>query len=255
MPEVKEGDVIVVWFSCGAASAVAAKKTLEMYGDLCQVKIVNNPIADEHSDNRRFLKDVEKWLGVEIEFATHSQFPSCSCSDVWDRERYMSGAKGAPCTRYLKKRARQQWEDRNSFQWIVMGFTSEEKHRSDRFIKYERDNLLPVLIDHGITKSMCFDMINDAGIRLPEIYLLGYPNANCIGCVKSASPTYWNHVRKMHPLVFKSRAEQSRRIGCKLVKVKGKRIFLDELPADAKGRPIKNMNFECGIFCEEKKIK
>lgn len=26
---VKEGDVIAVWFSCGAASAVAAKKTID----------------------------------------------------------------------------------------------------------------------------------------------------------------------------------------------------------------------------------
>ena len=86
---------------------------------------------------------------------------------------------------------------------------------------------------------------------LPAIYLMGYPNANCIGCVKATSPTYWNHVRQHHPDVFQHRAEQSRKLGAKLVRYKGQRIFLDELPPDAKGRPLKSMDFECGIFCEE----
>jgi hypothetical protein len=29
-------------------------------------------------------------------------------------------------------------------------------------------------------------------------------------------------------------------------------MFLDELPMDAKGRDLKYINFECGLFCEEK---
>ena len=59
-------------------------------------------------------------------------------------------------------------------------------------------------------------------------------------------------MRKQDPKVFAARAKQSRRIGARLVRVKGERIFLDELDAEAKGRPMKDMNFECGIFCEEK---
>lgn len=85
-----------------------------------------------------------------------------------------------------------------------------------------------------------------------SMYKQGYPNANCIGCVKATSPTYWNHVRKMHPEVFAARAKQSRVIGARLVRVNDKRIFLDELSLDAKGRPMKTMQIECGIFCEEK---
>ena len=56
----------------------------------------------------------------------------------------------------------------------------------------------------------------------------------------------------MHPEVFKDRAEKSREYGTKLVRLKGKRIFLDELPLDAVGRPMKNMEVECGIFCDMK---
>ena len=49
---------ITVWFSSGAASAVAAKLTLMKYGHNNNVRIVNNPIKEEHEDNKRFLKDV-----------------------------------------------------------------------------------------------------------------------------------------------------------------------------------------------------
>ena len=47
MSEVKKGDHITVWFSCGAASAVAAKKTIELYGDIATIRVVNNPVAEE----------------------------------------------------------------------------------------------------------------------------------------------------------------------------------------------------------------
>lgn len=40
MPKPSNGDKIAVWFSCGAASAVAAKLTVEQYGDRCDVHLV-----------------------------------------------------------------------------------------------------------------------------------------------------------------------------------------------------------------------
>lgn len=249
----KEGDVIAVWFSSGAASAVAARRTFEKYGNLCTIRVINNPIKEEDEDNLRFLRDIEKWIGIEIEFARYSKYPSASVKEVWDDVGYMSGIAGAPCTKFLKKGARQQWEAENHHDWLVMGFTADEKKRSDMFRLTERSNVLPVLIDDGITKDDCFHIITSAGIELPRTYSIGWPNGNCPGCVKATSPTYWNFTRKHRPDVFEDRAEQSRRIGAKLVRYQGKRIFLDELPETAKGRPMKSMKMpECGLFCEEK---
>jgi len=242
---------ITVWFSCGAASAVAAKKTIELYPD-ARVRVVNSPIAEEHEDNQRFLKDVEAWLGLPIEVAVNSKFPNQSCVEVWDKRSFMSGPLGAPCTVELKKKARQEWEASNPSDYMVLGFTFEEKGRAERFKLTERENLLTPLIDLKYDKFMCFEEIRKAGLKLPEIYKLGYPNANCIGCVKATSPTYWNHVRLMHPEVFRERAEQSSRVGAKLVRVRGERIFLKDLdPADG-GESLRSMQFECGLFCEEK---
>jgi hypothetical protein len=249
MEEIKN-KTIAVWFSCGVASAVTAKKTVEKYGQNNNILIVNNPVKEEHEDNQRFLKDVEKWIGLPIIQALNTEINTISAYDVWEKRKYMSGVKGAPCTSLLKKQARYEFELKHDIDYHVLGFSVDEKHRHERFVKYERENVLPVLIDEGLTKEDCFKIVELAGIELPYIYKLGYPNANCIGCVKSSSPSYWNLVREKHPEVFEERAEQSRRIKCKLVKVKGKRIFLDELPEDAKGGKIKS--YECGIFCDTK---
>lgn len=246
----KQGDTIAVWFSCGVASAIAAKKTIEKYGDICKIRILNNPIKEEHEDNRRFLKDVEKWLGYPIESVIHKKWPNSSCVEVWDYANFMSGPYGAYCTRILKKEARQQWERENDWDWLVLGFTVEEQKRYDNFILTERDNLLPVLIEDNLSKQDCFYILNEAKIEPPKIYQHGFPNANCIGCVKATSATYWNLVRKEFPEVFEQRATQSRKIGAKLARHKGKRIFLDELSPDAKGHKLKNYHIECGIFCE-----
>lgn len=243
-----KGKTITVWFSCGAASAVAAKKTIELYGKNNKILVVNNPIAEEHEDNRRFLHDVEKWLGVEILSATNSAYPSCSAVDVWEKASYMAGTKGAPCTTQLKKMARYQFERANPTDYLVMGFTSEEVGRHLRLANEERSDLLPVLIDLGISKEECFKIVKSAGITIPHIYSLGFPNGNCIGCPKATSPTYWNLVRQHFPKIFKARADLSRRIGCRLVRVKNKRIFLDELSPDTKGRKIKS--WDCSIFCD-----
>lgn len=240
---------ITVWFSCGAASAIAAKKTIELYGANNRIRVVNNPIKEEHYDNQRFLKDIEKWLGIEIEFAINPKFPDQSCETVWRKRNFMAGNFGAPCTLHLKKNARQVWEVKNKSDYIVLGFTSDEYKRADRFKNTQRDNLLTPLIDLNITKQDCFNILLHENIKLPEIYSFGYPNANCIGCVKASSPTYWNLVRKTFPDVFDQRMKLSEQLGAKLVRYKGKRIQLTELPVDAKGRDLKSYDFECGIFC------
>lgn len=243
---------IVVWFSCGAASAVAAYETIRQFGSTYNVRIVNNIVLEEHSDNWRFLRECQEWFGQPIEFATNPKFPFPSARDVWAKRSFMSGPKGAPCTIELKKEARRRWEETNLFDFMVFGFTADEQHRHDMFVLTERSNVMPVLIQMGLTKQDCLDYVASYGLRLPIMYELGFPNANCIGCVKATSPTYWNHVRLHFPAVFADRAIQSRDLGARLVRYNGERIYLDELPVDAVGRPLKSLIMpECGIFCEE----
>lgn len=116
----------VVWYSCGAASAVAAKLTLEQYPDALIVCCV---IPSEHPDNERFMKDCEKWYGKEI-----IKLKSDKYKDPWDvfeKTRYLVGPYGARCTTELKKIVRQKFQKLSDRQ--VFGFTSEESDRADRF--------------------------------------------------------------------------------------------------------------------------
>jgi hypothetical protein len=241
-------ETIAIWFSCGAASAVAAKLTVDKYKDTHNILIVNNPIKEEHEDNRRFLKDVEKWIEHPILEAKCKEYPSASIVDVFEKRKYMSGIQGAPCTMLLKKQARYEFELEHDIDWHVLGFTIDEWKRQKNFNERERGNTIPILVTNLITKEDCFKIFRKAGIKLPVVYDMGLPNANCIGCVKSQSPTYWNLIRGLFPEQYKNREEQSRRIGVKLVKLHGKRIFLDELKPTDKGGKIKN--WECGIFCD-----
>jgi hypothetical protein len=104
------GKKIAVWFSCGGASAVAAKLTIDKYGKDNEVIVCNTSIKEEDEDNRRFLNDVENWIGQKVEIVNSSKFPNQSAVEVWDKVNYMSGIHGAPCTKQLKKEARYEWQ-------------------------------------------------------------------------------------------------------------------------------------------------
>ena len=235
----------VVWFSCGAASAVAAKVACET-GDVRDV-VYCDTLSTEHPDNVRFFEDVQTWIGRPIRKIKSTKFDSID--DVFVRTKYMSGIKGARCTTEMKKIPRVYFQLPTDVH--VFGYTSDEKKRADDF--EERNPELSVewiLIDQGISKTQCLDRLSAAGIALPAMYTLGFDHNNCIGCVKATSPGYWNRTRKYFPEVFKRRAEQSRALGARLTRVKNVRIFLDELdpsvqaPDDA---------IECGPVCQEVK--
>ncbi len=234
---------ILVWFSCGAASAVAAKLITERYPKEQVQVLYCDTSAEEHSDNIRFRSDVERWIGAGV-ITLKGRYSTPT--EVFEARRFMSGPHGAPCTVELKKRLRFDYQQADDYH--VFGYTVDEVRRKERF---ERDNpeleLLWPLIDAGMTKDDCKLSLSEAGIELPEMYKLGYANNNCKGCVKATSPHYWNKIRQDFPEIFQSRSEQSRRIGSKLARVKGKRIYLDELQPE--NIEVVPEDLSCGPQC------
>lgn len=242
---------VLSWFSCGDASAVAAKLTVEKYGDRCEV-LYCDTFAYEHPDNRRFFADVEKWLGREIKVLRSEEYRDIY--DVFERTRWLVGVGGARCTTELKKNVRKGYQVPDDIH--VFGFTADEQRRVDRFWKENPELFAEFpLIESGITKAGCHERIRQAGIEIPAMYRLGYKNNNCIGCVKGQSG-YWNKIRKDFPAVFAKMAATERSLGAAICKKEGvtdgkrwrKRVFLDELPADA-GRHEPEADIECGVLC------
>lgn len=83
----------------------------------------------------------------------------------------------------------------------------------------------------------------DLGIRRPIMYDLGYPNNNCIGCIKGGMG-YWNKIRVDFPEVFEKRAKLERELGCSCING----LYLDELEP-GRGRMDMEIFPECGIMC------
>ncbi len=244
----------VVWFSCGAASAVAAKLACDAYGDGCEV-VYCDTMATEHPDNARFFVDVQRWIGREITKIRSSRY--ATIDEVFERVRYMSGVKGARCTAELKKLPRLEFERPDDVH--LFGYTSDERKRAADFEDQNPALIVEwILIDHGVTKAACHQLLRDAGIAQPAMYGLGFEHNNCIGCVKSSSAGYWNKVRRLFPEVFARRAAQGRLLGWKPVILReerdpetGKRhnvrCSLDDLPPDAEAP---DDDIDCGPVCQ-----
>ena len=240
---------VVVWFSCGAASAVAAKLAVERYGPDVHV-VYCNTLQSEHPDNLRFLKDVERWLGISIEIIRSTKYENVD--EVFEQTRYMAGIKGARCTVELKKVPRFNYQLPDDIH--IFGLTADEGKRIRTFEHNNPElNLEWILREQGIMKEMCYRRLRDAGITLPTMYSLGFKNNNCIGCVKATSAVYWDRVRTHFPDIYARRAAQSRAIGVKLVRYHGTRIFLDELPAKITDRR-KEEDIECGPVCAQELV-
>lgn len=239
---------IVCHFSCGAASAVATKLTLVSYGHT-NVVIFNAFIKEEHPDNRRFLTDCEKWFEHPVTTLRDERY-GASAQEVWRKKRFLSnGLWGAPCSAALKREIIDAQILPNDVH--VFGFTREEKKRADRWLVHNNDpHAIFPLINRDLSHADCLGIVERAGIRLPEMYRLGFNNANCIGCCKGGEG-YWNKVRDVFPDQFAQVVQIQESIGPNSYLFRdrktGERFGLKDLPVDA-GRHDEELP-ECSFFC------
>lgn len=248
---------VLAWFSCGDASAYAAKLAVDKYEGRCEV-LYCDTFAYEHPDNRRFFADVERWLGHEIKVLRSEEYKDIY--DVFERTRWLVGIGGARCTTELKKNVRKAYQQVDDVH--VFGYTAEEQVRVDRFWQENPELLAEFpLMAGGFTKADCHAAVRAAGIELPAMYRLGYNNNNCIGCVKGQSG-YWNKIRRDFPEAFAKMALMERSLNAAINKKEGvtngnrwrKRVFLDELPPNA-GRYSAEPDIECGVICITEKTR
>lgn len=244
---------VVCWFSCGAASAVAAKEALSASTGEVVIAYCDTS-KREHPDNMRFLKDCERWFGQEILILGNDDFGR-DTDRVFRETRYLVGPRGARCTAELKKKVR--WGFQRPDDVVVIGFTTDEYKR--RAVKLQNAEPLTrfwyILHERGITKQHCYGRLRNAGIELPKMYQLGYKNNNCIGCVKGQAG-YWNKIRIDFPERFTEMSAIERELGRTICKKewtedgvrKRKRLYLDELPHDL-GKYDREPDIECGVFC------
>ena len=210
------------WISAGVSSFIAGyleRDTIDKY--------IYIDIDDQHPDSMRFIKDCEKVLGKKVEIL---KSPYGSVENAVKAFGYFRVVRTgfAPCTAWLKKRVRKEWEQAHTYYGItyVWGMDWNEKHRADSLVDTMTDfeHCFP-LIDRCLTKEQAHGMCERLGVKRPLMYDLGYNNNNCIGCVKGGMG-YWNKIRVDFPEVFERRAKLERELNGKIIKECCKYIFL-----------------------------
>lgn len=243
---------VIGWVSCGITSAVACKIAIERFPN---VRLYYMEIDSAHEDNERFINDLEKWYGQKIHRIRSRKYKDQF--EVIEKTGYVNGPSGARCTLELKKEVRFELEE--SFKpdlfnldkpqpiHQVHGYEFEInqiQRAIDYILDYRYTNPRFLLIEDRLTKENCAQILIDAGIELPVMYLLGYNNNNCIGCVKGGKG-YWNKIRVDFPHVFWAMAKLERKVGRSCIKG----VFLDQLdPND--GYTPNPIIPNCGFVCE-----
>ncbi len=230
----------VCWISAGVSSFIAGyleRDTID--------KFIYIDIEDQHPDSMRFIKDCEKVLGKEIEVLKSSEYNTVE--DCIRTAGVLKMPYGfAPCTNWLKKRVRKQWEEAHKDYEItyVWGMDCNEKHRAENLVEtmIEFNHCFP-LIERNLSKADAHGINFSLGVKRPYMYDLGYNNNNCIGCIKGGMG-YWNKIRVDFPEVFESRAKLERDIGYSILK----ECYLDELDPN-RGRMSEEIMEDCSIFC------
>lgn len=228
----------VCWFSTGISSFVAC------YISNNVDEIIYTHVPNQHPDSLRFLHDCERILGRKITILQSTEYRDVD--DVIERTGFINGPYGAPCTQRLKRNVRKKWEKEHPGEHTyIWGFDRDERSRADRVVMSmpDYDHEFP-LIEQNLSKEDAHGLAERLGLKRPVMYDLGYPNNNCIGCVKGGMG-YWNKIRKDFPDVFARRARQERMINHSCIRG----MFLDELDPN-KGNVNLEILEDCGIFCE-----
>ena len=235
----EEKEMKVCWISAGVSSFIAGwleRETIDRF--------IYIDIDDQHPDSLRFIKDCEKALEKKIEILK-SPYGSVENAIKAAGVIRLQG-RFAPCTNWLKKRVRKQWEYEHKEYNLtyVWGMDANEKKRADKLKEsmFEFEHCFP-LIDRQLTKEDAHGLCERLGIKRPIMYDLGYNNNNCIGCIKGGMG-YWNKIRIDFPEVFEKRAKLERKIGYSILNG----VYLDELDPK-RGRMNDEIMQECSIFC------
>lgn len=237
-------DKIIGWVSCGITSAVACKQAIMKYGKE-NIELFYMEIDSAHSENERFISDLEYWYDLPIQRIRSEKYTDQF--DVIEKTGYVNGVQGARCTLELKKKVRWKLEEKTDYSAQIFGFefSKKEINRALRFNEqYPKAKAIFPLIETFLTKNNCVSILEFAEIELPVMYKLGYPNNNCIGCVKGGMG-YWNKIRVDFPEQFDKMAKAERKAGYSCIK----NTFLDELEPK-RGRKMRIVMPDCGTYCE-----
>lgn len=128
---------VIAWWSGGASSAITCWVCIRWFGKE-NVRIVFIDTKNEDTDTYRFKKDCELWYDMEIETITSKEYDSIE--EVWERYLTLNNATGAICSTELKRKVRQDFQNKNFFSYQAFGFDIDEIDRAQGMKKNYPDS-------------------------------------------------------------------------------------------------------------------
>lgn len=189
---------VVVMFSGGAASAVAALRAKERYGtERLTLLFCDTLIEDE--DTYRFNADVAQWLGVPLTRLCDGRTPWQVFHDL----RYMGNTRYDPCSALLKRKLAHDWLMTHSAASavILLGIDACEKRRIPGILKSYAPRLVefPLLWKPYLDKDACRAVLRHNGIKEPRLYSMGFAHNNCGGFCVRAGRAQFRHLLDVLP--------------------------------------------------------
>jgi len=211
----------IVMFSGGAASAVSAKMAVDEFGKDNVVLLFADTLIED-ADLYRFNDDVAEWLGIPITRVADGRTPW----EVFFSERMMGSSRVDHCSRILKRDILDLWMEENAnpeTDAIFIGMDATESHR----LAGVQGRLAPFVVrspldEAGLWKESVFNILRDAGLRIPRLYEMGFPHNNCGGfCVKAGQGHFKMLLEKLPDLYAEHEAKEGafRRISKKDVSI------------------------------------
>lgn len=190
----------VVSLSGGTASAVAAQRAIDRYGDAVTLWFADTLWEDE--DLYRFLADLERHWALPIIRQAEGRTPLRVAED----EHIIPNQRLAPCSFRLKVKPFRAWlAEQPGATTVLLGMDWREQHRmaapTKAYAELGHATDFPLL-----WKPLEFrpyaDVVAGWGIAPPRLYAYGFPHNNCGGrCVRQGIAE-WQRLRRHFPERF-----------------------------------------------------
>lgn len=198
----------VVLLSGGVGSWAAARRLVDA-GETIVPLFTDTQIEDPSL--YRFLNDCEADLDTEIVHIEDGRTPW----EVFHDEGMIGNTRADLCSRILKRDLARDWIDAHypDGTTVAMGIDWQEVHRYER----ARSRWLPHELIAPLTEPPLIDkqeMIADArsrGMRIPDLYELGFPHNNCGGfCIKQGQGAFIKLLQTMPDRYAHHEAQEER---------------------------------------------
>lgn len=198
---------VIVALSGGKASAWCADWALKKYPKE-EVILYFNDTKWEHKDLYRFLDDLSKHLNHPITIDADGRSPE----DLFYDLSALANNRMPFCSRVLKAERLQKYYKDGDI--LVFGISADEPHRAVRISavyhdiaikKKKKATLVFPLINEQVSKEQIDAFLQQAQIKEPLLYSLGFSHNNCSGGCVRAGKKQWKLLYEKLPEVYLER--------------------------------------------------